>query len=85
MYSDQAKLVIEMLDLQERVTEPLVDAFSSHDRPEHGIDIVRSTWNDRMAATRVRVRELGAAAPPNPVRTVATVITKSPIAVGGGA
>lgn len=74
-----------MLDLQERVTEPLVDEFSSHDRPEHRIDIVRSTWNEQMAATRARLRELGAAAPPNPVRPVAPVIVDSPIAVGGGA
>ena len=55
VYSDQASVVVDMLDLQERMGTPLADVFSTFDEPEARIDIVRSTWNRQMEATRRRL------------------------------
>lgn len=63
VYSDQAEVVMNMLDLQERLEEPLADVFSSRDQPEHRIDIVRSRWNEQMDATSGHLAELAASLP----------------------
>lgn len=58
VYSDQSEVIMDMLDLQQRIDRPLVDVFSQTDTPEDQIDIVRSFWNDQMDATRRRLRTL---------------------------
>jgi cation diffusion facilitator CzcD-associated flavoprotein CzcO len=63
VYSDQSTVIMDMLELQERMDGTLVDAFSAVDRPEAKIDIVRAFWNDQMTRTRKRLDRLRAAAP----------------------
>lgn len=63
VYSDQAEVIMDMLDLQERVDRPLVEIFSQSEPPEHRIDIVRAFWNDQMDRTRRRLRVLARTAP----------------------
>lgn len=58
VYSDQSEVIVDMLDLQQRIDRPLVDVFSETDTPEDQIDIVRSIWNDQMDSTRRRLRTL---------------------------
>jgi hypothetical protein len=60
VYSDQAEVIMDMLDLQERIEQPLVDVFSDDDPPERRIDIVRAYWIDQMNRTRRRLRALRA-------------------------
>jgi hypothetical protein len=62
VYSDQAEVIMDMLDLQERLADPLVDAFSDADAPEARIDIVRAVWNQQMTSTRRRLGALRARA-----------------------
>ena len=57
VYSDQAEVIMEMLDLQERIDRPLVELFSA-DPAEDRIDIVRAHWNEQMARTRRRLRRI---------------------------
>ena len=64
VYSDQSAVIVDMLELQERMQTPLADTFSATDEPEGRIDIVRSIWNDQMAATRKRLGELARLSPP---------------------
>ncbi len=61
VYSDQAEVIVDMLGLQERVCEPLVDMFSAVDTPEPRIDMVRSVWSSQMDTTRKRLRAIDAA------------------------
>ncbi len=61
VYSDQARVIVDMLRLQERIDRPLVDIFSQIDVPETRIDIVRSVWSSQMDTTRKRLRDLAAA------------------------
>jgi len=58
VYSDQSDVIMDMLALQERLDEALVDVFTATDEPESRIDIVRAYWNDQMDRTRRRLREL---------------------------
>jgi cation diffusion facilitator CzcD-associated flavoprotein CzcO len=58
VYSEQAGVIVDMLDLQERVATPLVDIFSASDPAERRIDIVRAHWSDQMKRTRRRLRAL---------------------------
>jgi hypothetical protein len=55
-------VIVDMLDLQERIDRPLVDLFTETDNPEGRIDIVRAFWNEQMDATRNRLRSLRATA-----------------------
>ena len=73
VYSDQAEVIVDMLDLQERIDRPLVDVFSATDAPERRIDIVRAFWNEQMNSTRARLKALRAAAPPRPSEPPTTV------------
>lgn len=63
VYSDQSELIVEMLELQERMDRALVDVFTEVDDPENRIDIVRAHWNDQMDSTRKRLRSLETQAP----------------------
>jgi hypothetical protein len=56
-------VILDMLDLQDRVDVSLVDTFSASDTPQHRIDIVRSDWNNDMESTRTRLAKLSARAP----------------------
>lgn len=58
VYSDQAELIVEMIDLQERIERPLVDVFSETDQPEGRIDIVRAYWSREMERTRKRLARI---------------------------
>lgn len=75
VYSDQSEVIVEMLDLQERLERPLAEVFSERDAPEARIDIVRTYWNDQMDATRRHLARLSASAPP---RRRPAPITSSP-------
>ena len=57
VYSAQSEVIMDMLDQQERLDQPLVATFSAEERPEARIDIVRADWNKQMERTR---RRLGA-------------------------
>lgn len=63
VYSDQAEVIMAMLDLQERIDRPLVEIFSAADSPEKRIDIVRAYWNDQMKRTRRRLQRLARSLP----------------------
>ncbi|HEY4333931.1 MAG TPA: NAD(P)/FAD-dependent oxidoreductase [Ilumatobacteraceae bacterium] len=58
VYSDQAAVIMDMLDLQERMDASLAALFSSAEKPEKRIDIVRAVWNDQMESTRTRLASL---------------------------
>lgn len=58
VYSDQAEVIMDMLDLEERTDRPLADLFSEADAPERRIDIARAFWNDQMTRTRKRLKLL---------------------------
>ncbi len=58
VYSDQSEVIVDMLDLQERIDRPLAEIFSAADVPEWRIDIVRAYWNRQMDTTRDRLRRL---------------------------
>ena len=68
VYGDQMEVILDMIDVQDRLETPLVDAFSATERPQHRIDIVRSDWNNDMDATRNRLAKLRARAPRRPDR-----------------
>ena len=51
VYSDQMEVILDMIDVQQRLDVPVVDTFTRQ-TPEQRIDIVRSVWNDDMKATR---------------------------------
>lgn len=80
VYSDQSAVIVDMLELQERVQTPLADTFSATDEPEGRIDIVRSIWNDQMAATRKRLGELARLNPPAANPPAATPSKSAPFA-----
>lgn len=63
VYSDQSAVIMDMLELQERLPTPLVDTFTEADTPEGRIDIVRAYWTDQMDRTKKRLRSLAATAP----------------------
>ena len=63
VYSAQSEVVLDMLDLQERIDRQLVDVFTAADSPEGRIDIVRAHWNDQMERTRRRLGSLRTTAP----------------------
>lgn len=73
VYSEQASLVLDMLDLQEDLDTPLVRHFDDHPH-EDRIDMVRSDWKQQMSATTRRVRSLAADA--------AQHTTRRPVEVG---
>jgi hypothetical protein len=79
VYSDQAEVIMDMLDLQERIDRPLVDLFTASETPERRIDVVRAHWNDQMTRTRRRLRAIAASATgradiaPSPTRLAARV------------
>jgi hypothetical protein len=58
VYSDQAAVIMDMLDLQERMDASLAALFSSAEKPEKRIDIVRAVWNEQMESTRTRLASL---------------------------
>lgn len=62
VYSDQSRVIVDMLDLQERMSGTLVDVFTETDAPEDRIDIVRAFWNEQMDSTRKQLRALRATA-----------------------
>jgi cation diffusion facilitator CzcD-associated flavoprotein CzcO len=66
IYSDQSEVIVTMLDLQERIDQPLAALFTASDSPETRIDIVRAFWNDQMTRTRRRLRSLAANAAVRP-------------------
>lgn len=77
VYSDQSEVIVDMLDLQQRIDRPLVDMFSETDTPEDQIDIVRSVWNDQMEATRRRLRTLArTAGSRRPVETLEKAVSR---------
>lgn len=63
VYSDQSELIVEMLELQERIDGSLADVFTASGEPERGIDIVRAYWIDQMRRTRKRLRALAVSVP----------------------
>lgn len=63
VYSDQAELIMQMLELEEHLDRPLAGLFSELDTPEARIDIVRAVWNEQMKRTRRHVRRLARARP----------------------
>jgi len=63
VYSAQSDLIMDMLDLQERMGQPLVDVFSAAETPESRIDLVRAHWNGQMDAARRRLRTLRTSVP----------------------
>jgi cation diffusion facilitator CzcD-associated flavoprotein CzcO len=80
VYSDQSAVIMDMLDRQERMDEPLADVFTRTDRPEARIDLVRAVWNGQMEATRRRMRSLattGAQTSGTARATTATVAAKA--------
>lgn len=72
VYSDQAEVIMAMLDLQERIDRHLVEIFSASDTPEKRIDIVRAYWNDQMKRTRRRLQRLARSLPTHSTRSQAT-------------
>lgn len=72
VYSDQAEVIMAMLDLQERFDRPLVEIFSASDTPEKRIDIVRAFWNDQMKRTRRRLQRLAKSLPMRSTASQAT-------------
>lgn len=62
VYSDQAEVIMDMLDVQERLRQPLVELFDESDPPERRIDIVRAYWIEQMRRTRRRLGHIGASA-----------------------
>lgn len=58
VYSDQAAVIMDMLELEDSVDRPLVETFSEADAPEHRIDIVRAFWIGQMDQTRKRLAKL---------------------------
>jgi hypothetical protein len=80
VYSDQMEVILDMIEVQQRVEVPLVDTFSRQ-APEHRIDIVRSVWNDDMKATRKALAALAARAARHTPRRRATA-PPAPMAVG---
>lgn len=60
VYNEQMSLIVDMLDLQERMDSSLADMFTEVERPEWRIDIVRSIWNDQMDSARQFVTALSA-------------------------
>ena len=63
VYNDQSEVIMDMLDLQDRLDRPLADIFTAADQPEARIDIVRAFWNDQMKRTRQRLQRLAASTP----------------------
>lgn len=82
VYSDQAAMIMEMLDLQERLDRSLADVFTERDEPEARIDIVRSFWNDQMAATAHHLTHLASSAPR--ARTVPAVAAAPLVGTAAG-
>jgi hypothetical protein len=80
VYSDQMDVILDMINVQERLDIPVVDTFTRH-TPEHRIDIVRSVWNDDMKSTRRAVAALGARTTRRTTRQRGTA-TAAPMAVG---
>ncbi len=58
VYSRQAALIVRMLRLQERLRDPLAEAFTSRGATEHRIDLVRSVWQKQMDAAERVVTEM---------------------------
>ena len=59
VYSDQSAVIVDMLDLQERIEAPLAALFSS-EKPDRSIDVVRAYWNASMERTKRRLEQLRA-------------------------
>lgn len=72
VYSDQSEVIVEMLQLQERLDRSLADLFTASDVPEARIDLVRAYWTAQMTRTRTRLRRLAAALPPASPAVTAT-------------
>jgi hypothetical protein len=76
VYSDQAEVIMDMLDLQERMDRPLADLFSETDAPESRIDIVRAFWNEQMKRTRRHLGRLATSLPaPGPREEARTPVS----------
>jgi cation diffusion facilitator CzcD-associated flavoprotein CzcO len=76
VYSDQAEVIMDMLDLEERVDRPLVETFSETDAPERRIDIVRAFWSGQMDRTRKRLARLRKEAPSRQRSNAANRVTE---------
>lgn len=58
VYSAQSELLLELLDLQEKVTEPLAEHFGGAQAATDQIDHLRHIWEKDMAKARRLVRRL---------------------------